>query len=351
MSSLPLLTLENDLNKVVSVAQASARLLSDSGVKGTHVAGIVSSIAGNASKTSASSLEAVGQLSSALKLSVGLVKETDLKTEARATMTDSLERMINKAEVFASQGQLVDENSTNSLLYLVQNNIASETGHSGGGRERRASVSSSSHLRRNLNLAMKLYMSILRASIRGEDASVFVNKYGSTVLRRDKGRLLNTTFEAGGCSFVLNKTLGSYKDVFQIFNISHDDPFANPSTVVSKVAGLSFASPNGTEIAVKDLPETEAILVKLDRRSETSKLWGHKESKIIKARNSIEGEIRVAGLRTDTKMIIVEVFGNAGPTFNVDAFLREKATPDHDSIMHRLNISKYGTLMKHFLPG
>lgn len=352
VSNMGLLALENDLNKVVSVAQASARLLSTSGTMGTQEANIISSIAGNASKASTPSLEAVDQLSNTLRYSVGLVNERDLQSEARGVLTESLERQLQKVNEFALKGQLAGRRSLDSLLFLIQNNIASETGRFESGRKRRSvAQGTSSQVKKNLNLAMQLYSSILRASIAGEKASVLSNEYGHVVLRRDRADLLNTTFSASGCSFAMNRTLGPFGDVFQIFNVSYSDPFTRPSPIVSKIAGLSFASPNGSEIAVKDLPENETILIRLDRGVSRQTILQNEEIKTVAAKKSIEGELMINEIDTNKTALVIEIVPKNGHIRNIQAYIRPGTKPVGDEVIFRFQNSTQGTLVKHFQPG
>ena len=351
MSGIKLLTSENDLNKVVSITQASTKLLSESGTLGAKQTGILSTLTESTSQMNPASLEAVDQLSVAIQASVSLVNEAELRSDARVSLTTSLDRMITKVDAFASQGQLANQATLESLLFLVQNNIASEASQQMISRKRRSVSQSSAQVKRNLNLAMQLYTAILRASIRGEDASVLSNKYGQVVLRREKSQLLNTTLSSDDCSFVLNKVLGAYSDVFQIFNVSYNDPFTKPSPIESKIAGLSYSMPNGTEIAVKDLPDSEAILIRLDGSTSRKRLLSKAEYKVVPAKGSVEGEILVIGIDVNATTLIFEIMSHGRSISNIDAFVSSIKVANGAPSMFRFNVSKQGTLIKHFHAG
>ena len=351
VSSINLLTSEKDMNKVVAVTQASVKLLNESGPIGTRQETILSSVTESASQMSAPSLEAVDQLSNALRSSVGLVNENAFQSQTRRTLTTSLEKMINKVDVFASKGQLADQSSLKSLLFLAQNNIASDTLRTTNGRVRRATSQVPSEIMKNLNLVMQLYMAILRTRIRGEDASVLSNKYGKVVLKRDKSVLLNKTLSADNCGFVLKKSLITHSDIFQVFNVSYNDPFTSPSPIESKIAGLSYSTANGTQATVKDLPYNESILITLDGSTSRKKAWSNASSKIIKAKTSVDGEMTAMGLNATSAMLIIEVISNTGSVRSIDAYLKPKVVPANGSAMVWLNASRHGSLIKHFHPG
>ena len=349
ISSINLLTSEKDTNKVVAVTQASVKLLNESGPIGTRQESILSSVTESASQMSAPSLEAVDQLSNALRSSVGLVNENAFQSQTRQKLTTSLEKMINKVDVFASKGQLADQTSLKSLLFLAQNNIASDSlRNASGGRVRRAISQMPSEIMKNLNLVMQLYMAILRTRIRGEEASTFSNKYGKVILKRDSSALLNKTLNAEDCSFVLKKSLITHSDIFQVFNVSYNDPFMSPSPIESKIAGLGYSTANGTQVTVKDLPYNESILIKLGGSTSRKKAWSIASSKIIKAKASIDGEMTVTGLNTTATMLIVEVISNMGPIGSIDAYLKPKS--NHSAVFW-LNNTRHGSLIKHFHAG
>ena len=338
------------MNKVVSITQASVKLLSGSGPIGTQQTSILSNITESASQMSAASLEAVDQLSNAIRSSAGMVAENALKSETRRTLTASLDRMINKVDSFASDGQLAGQASLESLLFLVQNNIASDTIRGASNRLEISHIPL--EVKRNLNLAMKLYTAILRASIRGEDPSLFSNKYGKVFLRRDKSELLNRTLNAENCGFVLKKELGTQSDVFQIFNVSYKDPYISSSSLIeSKIAGLSYSMSNGTEMNVKDLPDNETILIKLDGSPSRKSAWSTLENKIIQPKTTVAGEMAFNDTSTIAAMLVVEIIPNSGSIGNINASLKQQTVLANTSGKFQLNVSRQGTLIKHFKAG
>ena len=351
ISSIKLLTQESDLNKVVSVSQASAKLLKESGTIGTQQASIISNITESASQMSAPSLESVSQLSSALKSSVELVNEDALQLEARQKLTTSLEKMVGNVENFASKGQLAGKPSLESLLFLLQNNIASNTLRRANGRVRRAISQLPLPVQKNLNLAMQLYLAILRASIRGEDSTALSNKYGTAILKRDKAESLNKTLTADNCTFVLKRTLQTNDDLFQIFNTSFSDPFALTSPIESKIAGLGYLTTNGTQLTVKDLPVNESILIKLDGTPSRKISWSFQGTKVIKPKASADGDLILSGMNATEELLTVEIISSSGPIRSVDAYLKPAKVPVNGTAIYPFNFSIHGTLIKHFYTG
>ena len=357
VSKLSFLTSENDLNKVVITAQSSAKLLSESGNIGKKESDILSNITGSTSTVTASSLENIEQLSGTLKFSINLLHVNAVLQQTRTTLTTSLEKMTNKVDNWADRGQLASKSSLNALLFLAQDNIAAASYPKANisDRSRRSIPSSPSQLRKNLNIAMIIYSSILRASIRGQGTTQITTKYGTVALKRTRSSLIDKIQTGDGCSFSLNHSIGAYEDVFKIFNTSRTVPYQTPVTtkIASKVAGLSFSLPNGTEISVKHLSLNESILVKLDR-SLNIKTAPTVATRVIPGNGKVEGELIFKTADVNSSSVFVEVLINSGKESSIEAYisLGRIAADDEKQYLLKKSISgESGKFVKFFAQG
>lgn len=345
VSKLSLLTTENDLNKVVVTSQSSAKLLRESGNIGKKESDILSNITRSASTMTASSLENIEQLSGTLKFSINMLIVDAVLQQTRTTLTTSLEKMTNKVENWANRGQLASKSSLDSLLFLAQDNIAAASypNTNVSTRSRRSIPSSPTQLRKNLNIAMIIYSSILRASIRGQGPTQITTKYGTVALKRTRSSSIDKIQTGDGCSFYLNHSIGAYEDVFKIFNTSRNVPYQAPTTtkIASKIAGLSFSLPNGTEISVQHLSANESILVTLDR-SLNVRTVPLVATRVIPANGKVEGELMFNTADVNSSSIFVEVLINSGKASAIEAYISLGRIAADDEKQHLLKRSING---------
>ena len=305
----------------------------------------------------ASSLENIEQLSSTLKFSINLLDVNAVLQQTRTTLTTSLEKMTNKVDNWADRGQLASKSSLDSLLFLAQDNIAAASyqNENVSTRSKRSIPSSPSQLRKNLNIAMIIYSSILRASIRGQGPTQITTKYGTVTLKRTRSSSIDKIQTGDGCSFFLNHSIGAYEDVFKIFNTSRTVPYQTPVTtkIASKVAGLSFSLPNGTEISVKHLSLNESILVKLDRSLNIKKAQTV-ATRVIPGNGKVEGELIFKTADLNSSSVFVEVLINSGKESSIEAYisLGKIAADDEKQYLLKRSISgESGKFVKFFAQG
>eukprot|EP00794_Sanderia_malayensis_P008787 gene8787-9725_t len=353
---------ENDMSKVITASQASAKLLSYTKM-GTQEQHIISNITKYTSQLSPSTIESVEQLSTELKFSLNLVPESAVANDTRHYMTRVLQDMVDKTSNWAASGQLGSDAAINALLFLTQNNIAAESvattssENGGNARKRRAVSQRVSSLEANLNMVMRIYTSVLRASLRGEKAKQFLTKYGTAILKRSAATKLSNVLSANGCTFEVQGFSPAYPDIFQIFNTSFSNPHAKLSGIASPVAGLSYSTPAGREILVKDLPSNNQIVIKLNT---TRPMPYQKLNKIVSPNSFAEGELIINIPVENSSLFRVDFVFNSIQTNMTDVYLKPGSMPTDLDTMYRLNqtatglssVSKPGefnTSTKHFI--
>ncbi len=348
VSGLPLLAQEKDLNKMATVAQSTAKLLNEATNIGIREQAVVSNVTAYTSKMSASSLESIEQLSSALRMSLGLVPENSIAKSTRKDLTESLENVVRKVRFYAERGQLGSDSSLNSLFFLAQNNLAAESEASAASKRKRRAVATVSGLKANLNLVMRLYTAVLRGSLKGEVAKRFTTKYGSAVLKRSSSSSLGRSFTADGCKFAVSNNPIKSPDVFEIFNTSFNNPYSELPDIASPIAGLSYSTSSGEEIPIQNLPRNETIAIQLNSTRSTTTTTS--STRIVNPNGFIEGELVLDIPVFNGSLLRVDVRVNSPLNNNVGVFLRPGKMPTDADWSYRLNQSAYEEFSRVFTP-
>ena len=273
-SQLPLLVQSKDTNKIVGIALSSVQLISDSR-EGTEAENqVLSNLTDSISALDPSSLETIDQLSDTLKSTVSLMSESSLSDSSRALLTASLEKMVYQVEKYANDSVLASRESLSSILFLISNNLAAyglPLTRTGPQNRKRRSILANSFPQTNQNLIIKLYFSILRGSLKGEQPQQFSTKYGSVQLKRFASNSLSKELGADGCSVVINSQIFKkpYPDVFQIFNTSFLPNLFVPVnkshlTANSVICGLDYYTPSTAQIPVYNVSDEGPIMITLN---------------------------------------------------------------------------------------